>query len=234
MQTVNFRLSTVGTMWPNVSKAALPLVRQNVLFQGVPPSLQTAVKAIDRNLDVIEASPSNRSGVLKLLREFYLGEVDPASAHDKDYERQGSKIYNVHEAVIDANLLKAMQDPNSAFYAVTNSQTGDVVATAALLQSALNGSHQPPANCGQMSYFYKAKNVPDTVSLALVNEIANKAKALNLSSLFTTARRKGMDDRNALMRSAGFKEVTTAQRISELVPPLLRGPRTVVYEKPLR
>jgi hypothetical protein len=203
-------------------------------FQGTLASLNRTLNTIDSDLKATRATREDKADILKLLKEFYVGEVDQApSAQEPGYENQGAKIFNVHEAVIDANLDQVTNNPFNTLHVVRNLKTGAVVATAALLQSVLNGSHQPPENAGQMSYFYKAKGVPDAVSLALVADLAERAKGLNKTSLFVTTRRKGMDSRNELVQAAGFQEVKDPQRINALVPPVLRSPRTLVYEKQL-
>ncbi|MBY0402344.1 MAG: hypothetical protein K2X66_00455 [Cyanobacteria bacterium] len=209
-------------------------VQSSVRFQGTLASLNRTLNTIDSDLKATRATREDKADILKLLKEFYVGEVDQApSAQEPGYENQGAKIFNVHEAVIDANLAQVASNPFNTLHVVRNLKTGAVVATAALLQSVLNGSHQPPENAGQMSYFYQAKGVPDSVSLALVADLAERAKALNKTSLFVTTRRKGMDARNELVKAAGFQEVSDPQRINALVPPVLRSPRTVVYEKQL-
>lgn len=218
-------------------------IQPQVRFQATQqPSFNAVAQSVNQSLTLSQATPADKPQILQLLKNFYLDTVNPASqptarpgspeyAAQVRYVGQGTQIFEKHLEVIDANLAQANAG-NKPFHLVKNS-AGEVVASAALMESALNQGFTPPADVIHMPYFYQAEGTPKEISLWMINDLAAKAKNQGYKTLCVTTRRLGMDERNNLIKEAGFQEVTDPGRIAQLAPPVLRSPRTLVYEKAL-
>lgn len=214
---------------------------RSVQFQSNRSAFETVARGLGRALQLSKATPSDAAPIASLLRDFYLEEVGPQSRQiaasglpeDAAYADQAITILEKHGEVLGLNLARATQNPQSVFHVVKDATTGQVVATAALLNSALGGSFSPPADVQELSYFYQRPDVRTELGTWLLADLSEKARQAGFRSLVSTSRRKGMDDRNQLLEAAGFREVLDPARIAALVPPVLRSPRTVVYEKTL-
>lgn len=228
------------TMGPPVFKT----LKRDVLFKGQAMMFSQAVGLPGRNLKLQTVTPANRQEIWNLIERFYLNEVNPASkstldpanagyAADKAFEDQGTSILKGHLGVFLANMNQATQKPN-VFHVVTDEDTGKVVGTAALMASDINGTHKPPAGAKQICYNYQDSDVREDLGKWLLTDLIAQARAQGADSVYTSSRAKGMDSRNKVIESVGFKPVTSQQRRAELMPPLLRSERNIVYELKLK